>query len=155
VAAPNILASPSPRREALVATYHLFPAFPLSSFNPNPAFLIRKRLNRTDSVESNPHMKIKLPLSLMAAASLALSSAAFAGAKTYEVTGPVLEVNDAMIVVQKGKDRWEINRDANTKVTGQVKVGDKVHITYTMSATDVEVKAGKGGKKDAKAAPTP
>ena len=68
-----------------------------------------------------------------------------------------MEVNDSMIVVQKGKDRWEINRDANTKVTGDVKVGDKVHVTYTMSATEVEVKAGKGGKKgkEAKAAPTP
>lgn len=100
-------------------------------------------------------MKIRLPLGLLAAASLALSSAAFAGAKTYEVTGPVLEVTDSMIVVQKGKDRWEVNRDANTKVTGDVKVGDKVKITYTMSATDVEVKAGKGAKKEAKAAPTP
>ena len=124
-------------------------------------FLVQKRLNRMNLMESNPHMKIKSALSLLAAASLALSSAAFAaGAKTYEVTGPVLEVNDSMIVVQKGKDRWEVNRDANTKVTGDVKVGDKVHITYTMSATDVEVKAGKGGakkdKKDAaKAAPTP
>jgi hypothetical protein len=93
-------------------------------------------------------MKITLPLSLMAAASLALSSAAFAaGGKTYQVTGPVLEVSDSMIAVQKGKDRWEINRDANTKVTGDVKVGDKVTVTYTMSATDVEVKAGKAGKK--------
>ena len=100
-------------------------------------------------------MKIKLPLGLLAAASLALSSAAFAGAKTYEVTGPVLEVTDSMIVVQKGKDRWEVNRDANTKVTGDVKVGEKVKITYTMSATDVEVKAGKGAKKEAKTAPTP
>ncbi|MGE5209371.1 MAG: hypothetical protein ACM3KL_08580 [Alphaproteobacteria bacterium] len=101
-------------------------------------------------------MKIKSALSLLGAASLALSSVAFAGAKTYEVTGPVLEVNDTMIVVQKGKDRWEINRDANTKVTGDVKVGEKVHITYTMTATDVEVKAGKGAKKEAaKAAPTP
>ncbi|HJY52462.1 MAG TPA: hypothetical protein VKD89_00430 [Candidatus Udaeobacter sp.] len=107
-------------------------------------------------VESNPHMKIKLPLSLLAAANLALSSAAFAaGAKTYEVTGPVLEVNDSMIVVQKGKDRWEINRDANTKVTGDIKVGDKVHVTYTMTATEAEAKAGKGAKKEAKAAPTP
>ena len=45
---------------------------------------------------------------------------------------------------------------SNTKVTGDVKVGDKVHITYTMSATNIEVKAGKGGKKEgAKAAPTP
>ena len=100
-------------------------------------------------------MNMKAAFSLLAAASLAFSSVAFAGAKTYEVTGPVLEVTDSMIVVQKGKDRWEMNRDANTKVTGDVKVGDKVHITYTMSATNVEVKAGKGGKKDAKAAPTP
>src|SRR6185503_13855510 len=105
-------------------------------------------------------MNMKAAFSLLAAASLAFSSVAFAGAKTYEVSGPVLEVNDSMIVVQKGKDRWELNRDANTKVTGDVKVGDKVHVTYTMSATEVEVKAGKGGakkdKKDAaKAAPTP
>lgn len=99
-------------------------------------------------------MKIKLPLSLLAAASLALSSAAFAGAKTYEATGPVLEVNDSMIAVQKGKDRWEINRDTNTKVTGDVKVGDKVHITYTMTATEIEVKAGKGAKKEG-ASPAP
>jgi len=103
---------------------------------------------------------MKAAFSLLAAASLAFSSVAFAGAKTYEVTGPVLEVNDSMIVVQKGKDRWELNRDANTKVTGDVKVGDKVHVTYTMSATDVEVKAGKAGKagkkdKEAKATPTP
>src|ERR1700745_3281943 len=100
-------------------------------------------------------MNMKAAFSLLAAASLAFSSVAFAGAKTYEGTGPVLEVNDSMIVVQKGKDRWEIKRDTNTKVTGDVKVGDKVHVTYTMSATNVEVKAGKGAKKDAKAAPTP
>ncbi|PYJ02475.1 MAG: hypothetical protein DMF00_01615 [Verrucomicrobia bacterium] len=95
-------------------------------------------------------------MSLLAAASLALSSAVFAaGAKTYQVTGPVLEVTDLMIAVQKGKDRWEVNRDSNTKVTGDLKVGEKVTVTYTMSATEVEVKAGKGAKKEAKAAPTP
>jgi hypothetical protein len=93
-------------------------------------------------------MNMKTAFSLLAAASLALSSAAFAaGAKTYEVTGPVLEVNDSMIAVQKGKDRWEINRDSSTKVSGDLKVGEKVKITYTMSATDVEVKAGKDTKK--------
>ena len=94
----------------------------------------------------------------MAAASLALSSVAFAaGAKTYQVTGPVLEVTDSMIVIEKGakKERWEINRDANTKVTGDLKVGEKVTVTYTMTATEAEVKAGKGAKKEAKAAPTP
>src|SRR5256712_10944114 len=95
-------------------------------------------------------MNMKAALSLLAAASLALSGTAFAaGAKTYQVTGPVLEVTDTVIAVQKGKDRWEISRDANTKVTGDLKVGEKVTITYTMSASDVEVKAGKGAKKGA------
>src|SRR5205809_8074275 len=97
-------------------------------------------------------MKTKTALSLLAAASLALSSAAFAaGAKTYQVTGPVLEVNDSMITVQKGKDRWELDRDSNTKVTGDLKVGDKVTINYTMTAKDVEVKPAKpeqGTKKE-------
>jgi len=82
---------------------------------------------------------------------LALSSAAFGAGKTYQVTGPVLEVNDTMVAVQKGKDRWEIARDGSTKVNGDLKVGAKVTITYTMTATDVEVKADKGAaKSDAK-----
>ena len=94
-------------------------------------------------------MNMKAALSLLTAASLAFSNAAFAaGAKTYQVTGPVLEVNDTMIAVQKGKERWEINRDANTKVTGDLKVGEKITITYTMSATDVEVKPAKAGAKE-------
>jgi hypothetical protein len=32
-------------------------------------------------------------------------------------------------------------------------VGEKVKITYTMSATDLEVKAGKGAKKEAASPP--
>jgi hypothetical protein len=104
-------------------------------------------------------MNMKPAFSLLTAASLALGSVVLAAeAKTYQVTGPVLEVTDSMIAVQKGKDRWEINRDANTKVTGDLKVGEKVTITYTMSATEVEVKAGKGKKKEATSpagAPTP
>jgi hypothetical protein len=53
--------------------------------------------------------------------------------KTYQVTGPVLEVTADTIVVQKGKDRWEIARDAGTKVTGDLKVGSKVTIEYRMT----------------------
>ena len=74
---------------------------------------------------------------------------AFAGAvKTYQVTGPVLEVTDDMIAVQKGKDRWEIAKSADTKVVGDLKVGCKVTIEYRMTATKVEVKdKAKGTKK--------
>jgi len=69
-----------------------------------------------------------------------------AGPKTYQVTGPVLEVTPNMIVVQKGKDKWEISRDAATKVTGDLKVGSKVTIEYTMKAATVEVKDAKKKK---------
>jgi hypothetical protein len=84
----------------------------------------------------------------MAALLLLSADAALAGsAKTYQVTGPVLEVTDTMVAVQKGKERWEIARDANTKVTGDLKQGAKVTITYTMSATEVEVKGDKAADK--------
>ena len=73
------------------------------------------------------------------------SSLAFAAVvKTYQVTGPVLEVTDDMIAVKKGADRWEIARTPDTKVTGDLKVGSKVTIEYRMLATKVDVKeAGK------------
>jgi hypothetical protein len=100
-------------------------------------------------------MKLNTLFSLVAAGTLALSGTALAGAKSYQVTGPVVEVTDSMIVVTKGKERFEIDRDANTKVTGDLKVGEKVTIMYTMSAKEVEVKADKSAKKDAKASTSP
>jgi hypothetical protein len=80
---------------------------------------------------------------------LLVASFAFAGApKTYQVTGPVLELKDDMIVVKKGNDRWEIARGADTKVTGDLKVGSKVTIEYRMNAASIEVKDA--GKKEGK-----
>ncbi len=80
-----------------------------------------------------------------------MSGSAFAGAKSYQVTGPVVEVNDKMIVVMKGKDRWELDRDSSTKAGADLKVGDKVTINYTMTAKDVEMKPAKAEKGAAKA----
>ena len=80
---------------------------------------------------------------------LLLASVAFAAVNTYQVTGPVLEVSADKIVVQKGKDRWEIARDSSTKM-GDVKVGDKVTIHYRMTATEVEGKAAKTQAKSSK-----
>ncbi len=64
-------------------------------------------------------------------------------ANEYQVTGPVLEMTDTMIAVKKDNDRWELKRDAGTKLNGEVKVGTKVTIMYTMTATKVEAKAEK------------
>jgi len=81
---------------------------------------------------------------LTAVLCLVMVSAAFAGSlKTYQVTGPVLEIKDDVIVVEKGKEKWEIARDKATKVTGDLKVGSKVTIQYQMKATEIEVKADK------------
>lgn len=82
---------------------------------------------------------------------LCAASLASAAVKTYQVTGPVLEVTDTMIAVKKGQDRWEIARDSSTKVTGDLKVGAKVTIEYRMNATAVEVKPEAAAAK--KAAP--
>jgi len=86
---------------------------------------------------------------------LVLGSSLFAGAalaadKTYQVTAPILEVTDSTIVVQKGKEKWEIARTKDTKVTGDLKVGAKVTIMYTMTAVSVEVKGDAKADKPAK-----
>jgi cytochrome c1 len=73
---------------------------------------------------------------LLFSASLALA----AGPKTYQVTGPVLEVKDDMVTVAKGKEKWQIALDKDAKVKGDLKPGAKVTIEYTMKAVSVEVK---------------
>jgi len=76
----------------------------------------------------------------------AATAAVAAGPNSYQVTGPVLEVKSDIIVVQKGKEKWEIARDKDTKVSAEPKVGDKVTIQYQMKATSIEVK-GEAKKK--------
>lgn len=61
-------------------------------------------------------------------------------ALAYQVTGPVLEVTNSKIVVEKDKEKWEIARDKNTKVKGDLKKGSRVTVHYNMTATAVEVK---------------
>ena len=78
---------------------------------------------------------------------LATAAAVAETADKYQVTGPVLEVTDTMIAVQKGKDRWEVARDAGTKINGDLKKGSKVTIKYRMVATSVDVKPETAKKK--------
>jgi hypothetical protein len=69
-------------------------------------------------------------------------------ALAYQVTGPVLEVTDTKIVVQKGNEKWEIARDKDTKIKGNLKKGSRVTVQYNMTATEIDVRDGE--KKDAK-----
>ena len=93
---------------------------------------------------------LRMRVLMAAVLALVLSAPlALAAGKTYQVTGPVLELTNDTIVVQKGKERWEIARDASTKVDGDLKVGSRVTIQYTMTAASIEVK-----KADQKGAAT-
>ena len=101
-------------------------------------------------------MKTNTAFSLLAAVSLALSGATFAaGAKTYQVTGTVLEMTGSKITVQKGTEKWEIDLDPTIKATGDVKVGATVTITYVMSATKVEGSAPAAETTSAAPSPAP
>lgn len=84
---------------------------------------------------------MKKRLVLLAACSL-MTAPAFA----YQVTGPVLEVTDTKIVVEKGKEKWEITRTPATVVKGDIKKGSKVTVEYTMSAVKIEAKEEKKKK---------
>jgi hypothetical protein len=92
----------------------------------------------------------RFPLLIVLVAMLLTPALALAAkfAKKYQVTGTVAAISDTMITVQKKDgEKWEIDRDANTKVTGDLKVGSKVTIEYTMTASDVEVKSDKAKSK--------
>ena len=89
----------------------------------------------------------------LAAAAAAPSAARAESTKTYQVTGPVLEVTDSTITVQKGKEKWQLARDKETKSPAEVKVGDKVTIEYSMTAKAIESKgAAKSDKSSDKSA---
>lgn len=86
-------------------------------------------------------------ISVLFVSLILIASVSFGAVRTYQVTGPVLEVTPTMIAVKKGADRWEIARDAGTKIVGDLKVGSKVTIEYRMTATAVNVSAEAKAKK--------
>ncbi len=88
-------------------------------------------------------------LSLLAAALFVPALAVAASPRDYQVTGPVLDVTSDVITVEKDKERWEIARNKDTKVTGDLKKGSRVTVYYKMTATSVDVKDA-AKKADAK-----
>jgi hypothetical protein len=80
---------------------------------------------------------------LLAAISLACSGAIFgAGAKTYQITGTVVEATGSKITLEKGTERFEFDIDPTTvKGSAELRVGSTVTVTYVMSATKIEAGA--------------
>jgi len=96
---------------------------------------------------------VRFVLAVVAVAGCFFAGRSFAASPDkYQVTGEVAEVSDTMIVVMKGKERFEIARDAGTKVEGNLAKGSKVTVKYKITATSVEVKPEKASTAKKKAA---
>jgi hypothetical protein len=78
---------------------------------------------------------------------LLATTAIAADLKSYQVTGPVVDVGTDSITVQKGKENWQIAKGASVKAPANLKKGDKVTVYYQMNATEIEAKSGGATKK--------
>ncbi len=76
-----------------------------------------------------------------------------AGAKNYQVTGPITDISADTITVTKGSEAFQINLPKGTKGAESLKKGDKVTVYYAMTATSVESKTAPA-KAEPKTAPT-
>ena len=91
-------------------------------------------------------------LGLLIASFFVAAAAIAAQPKDYQVTGPVLDVKEDVIVVQKGDEKWEIGRDKGTKIKGgDLKKGSRVTVHYKMNASSIDVKDGADVKTGTKA----
>ncbi len=66
---------------------------------------------------------------------------------SFQVTGTIEKIDEGTITVMKGKERFHITKDAATKITGELKAGEKVTVHYKMYAVDIEAKAAAKSKK--------
>jgi hypothetical protein len=78
---------------------------------------------------------------------LLASLSAGAATRAILITGPVTDVREDVIVIQKGKQQWEIARGPATKVRGELRKGALVTIEVYLSAGTIDVREE---KKEAK-----
>ena len=80
-----------------------------------------------------------LALVVLALVTVAFAAGGYAAGKSYQFTGVVKAVDAGSMTVEKSaKETWQFDLGKDTK--GTAKVGDKVTVYYTMSASQIEVK---------------
>jgi hypothetical protein len=80
-----------------------------------------------------------LSLLVLAMIAVAFAAGGYAAGKSYQFTGVVKAVDASSMTVEKSaKETWQFDLSKDTK--GTAKVGDKVTVYYTMSATQIEAK---------------
>jgi len=99
---------------------------------------------------------MKLKLIVVALSSSILTAAAFAAAipaKTYQMTGKVIQFTNDVITVQKGNEMLEFGRMSSSKIPGAMAPGNNVNVTYRMIATEIQITPAAGTAKPSTAKP--
>jgi hypothetical protein len=73
-----------------------------------------------------------------ASALLLVASASIAAPERYQMTGPITEITDEKIVIEKDGVSREFKRAPETKVEGYMKVGEKITVRYELVAVTVD-----------------
>jgi TIR domain len=97
--------------------------------------LVAEQLAQQQSLEKEKKLREETPAAKEPYES-SLATRTTTNVGKYNVTGPLLEIDNRTIVIQKGKDRWEAVRTAATEIVGDPKVGEKVTLTYQMISSD-------------------
>jgi hypothetical protein len=84
-----------------------------------------------------------LAATLLFALLVSAAPSAPAGPRPLRVKGVVVELTADRMVVQEGKQSWEIGRNGNTRVVGHLRVGARVTVEYRVVG---------GGSSEGKAA---
>ena len=74
-------------------------------------------------------MKKQTTIALLTFGFTLFCASAQAAVKTYQVTGPILDLTPTTVTVQKGTEKWTLQRDAATETKGELKVGDKLNLS--------------------------
>ncbi len=56
------------------------------------------------------------------------------------ITGQVVDLREDTIVVQKGKEKWEIARHPAAQIKGDIKKGSRVTVDFRAIAANIEVR---------------
>lgn len=56
------------------------------------------------------------------------------------ITGQVADVRDDVVVIQKGKERWEVARHPGTRIKGELRKGARVTVDFRAVAATIEVR---------------
>lgn len=88
-----------------------------------------------------PAADAAVPAAVPCEAAVPVGKGAMLGAtRPIRITGQVVDVREDAIVVQKGKEKWEIARHPAATIKGDIKRGARVTVDFRAIAANIQVR---------------